>query len=172
MFQTWSGLPCPSPGDLSNPGIEPMSPVWQVDPFNAEPSGKPRYFVTIGQFWNAESFPLYTDLAKTRLTGCVIDKGMSMAVFHLVKKMKLLVIQSGLTLCEAMDCSLPGSSVHWIHQARILDYVAILFSRGSSWPRDREWVSCIAGRFFTTWATREAHLSINFHLKISTFKFI
>ena len=102
----------------------------------------------------------------------VIDKGMSMAVFHLVKKMKLLVIQSGLTLCDPMDYSLPGSSVHWIFQARILDYVAILFSRGSSWPRDQKWVSCIAGRFFTTWATREAHLSINFHLKISTFKFI
>ena len=55
-----------------------------------------------------------------------------------------------------MDCSLPGSSVHWIHQARILEWVAIPFSRGSSWPRDQTWVSCIAGRFFTIWATREA----------------
>ena len=55
-----------------------------------------------------------------------------------------------------MDCSLPGSSVHGILQARILEWVAISFSRGSSQPRDRTRVSCIAGRFFfTSWATRE-----------------
>ena len=58
--------------------------------------------------------------------------------------------------CNPMDCSLPGSSVHGIFQARVLKWVAISFSRGSSWPRDRNWVSRIAGRCFTTWATREA----------------
>ena len=47
-----------------------------------------------------------------------------------------------------MDCSLSGSSVHGILQARMLEWVAISFFRGSSWPRDRTWVSCIAGRFF------------------------
>ena len=52
--------------------------------------------------------------------------------------------------CNPMDYSLPGSSVHGIHQARILEWVAIPFSRGSSRPRDWTWVSCIAGRFFTT----------------------
>ena len=61
-------------------------------------------------------------------------------------------------LCNPMDGSLPGSSAHGILQERILEWVAILFSRGSSQPRDQTWVSCIAGRFFTTWATREAHL--------------
>ena len=50
----------------------------------------------------------------------------------------------------------PGSSVHGILQARILEWVAISFSKGSSWPRDWTQVSCIAGRFFTLWATREA----------------
>ena len=55
-----------------------------------------------------------------------------------------------------MDCSLPGSSLHGILQARILEWVAISFSRGSSWPRNRTWISCIAGRFFTDWAIREA----------------
>ena len=50
----------------------------------------------------------------------------------------------------------PGSSVHEILQARILEWVAIPFSRGSYWPRDRTCISCIAGRFFTIWATREA----------------
>ena len=60
------------------------------------------------------------------------------------------------TLCNPMDCSLPGSSVHGILQARILEWVALSCSRGSSQPRDRTWVSCIAGRRFTIWATREA----------------
>ena len=102
----------------------------------------------------------------------------------------ILVAQSCPTLCNPMDCSLPGSSVHGILQARILEWVAMPphppgdlpnlgieprsptlqavlyclshqgsprilewvaypFSRGSSWPRDWTWVSCIAGRFFT-----------------------
>ena len=56
-----------------------------------------------------------------------------------------------------MDCSLPGSSVHGILQARILEWVAIPFSTGSSWPRDWTWVSCIAGRFFTVWAIGKSH---------------
>ena len=59
------------------------------------------------------------------------------------------VLQSCLTLCDPMDCSLPDSSVHGIFQARILEWVAISFSRGSSQPRDRTQVSCIAGRHFT-----------------------
>ena len=68
----------------------------------------------------------------------------------------VLVAQSCPTLCIAMDCSPPGSSVHWIPQASILEWVAICFSRGSSRPRNRTQVSCTAGRFFTTWATRQA----------------
>ena len=52
-----------------------------------------------------------------------------------------------------MDCSLPGSLVHEILQARILQWVAIAFSRGSSSPRDQTWVFAFAGRFFTAWAT-------------------
>ena len=66
------------------------------------------------------------------------------------------VIQSCPTLCNPMDCSLPGSSVHGIFQATVLEWVAISFSRGFSWPRDRTWVSHIVGRRFTVWATREA----------------
>ena len=59
-----------------------------------------------------------------------------------------------LTLCDPVDCSLPAFSVHGILQARILEWVAIPFPRGSSRSRDWTWVSCIAGRFFTTWATQ------------------
>ena len=53
------------------------------------------------------------------------------------------------TLCDSMDCSPPGSSVHGMLQAGILEWVAISFSRGSSQPRDRTQVSHIAGRCFT-----------------------
>ena len=63
--------------------------------------------------------------------------------------------QSCQTLCDPMDCSPPGSFIHGILQARILEWVSIPFSRGSSSPRDRAQVSCIAGGFFTVWATRE-----------------
>ena len=69
---------------------------------------------------------------------------------------KVLVAQSCPILCDPMDCSPPGSSVHGIFQARILDWVAISFSSGSSQPRDWTQVSCTAGRFFTDWAMREA----------------
>ena len=53
------------------------------------------------------------------------------------------------------DCSLPGSSVHGIFQAIVLEWIAISFSRGSSWPRDQTQVSHIVDRCFTIWAIRE-----------------
>ena len=55
-----------------------------------------------------------------------------------------------LTLLDTMDCSPPGSSLDEISQARILEWVAISFSKGSSWPRDQTQVSCLAGGFFTS----------------------
>ena len=70
--------------------------------------------------------------------------------------MCVLVAQSCWTLCNPMVCNLPGSSVHGILQASILEWVAILFSKGSSWPRDWTWVFCIASSFFTVWPAREA----------------
>ena len=60
------------------------------------------------------------------------------------------------TLCDSMDYSSPGSSVNEIFQARTLEWVAISYLRGSSRPRDLTQVSCIAGVFFTNWATWEA----------------
>ena len=61
-----------------------------------------------------------------------------------------------LTLCNSMDCSPPVSSIHGISQVRILEWVAISFYRGSSQPGDWTQVSCIAGRLFTVWTSREA----------------
>ena len=79
---------------------------------------------------------------------------------HLLLRRKAMthvgeVAQPCLTLCDPMDYSPPGSSVHGISQARILEWVAISFSRRSSQPRDWTWVSRIVGRRFTVSATRE-----------------
>ena len=76
---------------------------------------------------------------------------------------------SHIRLCDPMDCSLPGSSIHGILQASILEWVAISFSRRSSQPRDWTWVSHIAGRCFTIWATREALKYLLFSPLVETF---
>ena len=65
-------------------------------------------------------------------------------------KPNVIITQSRPTLCDSMDCSPPAFSVHGILRARILEWVVMPFSRGSSWPRDWTWVSRIAGRFFTS----------------------
>ena len=83
------------------------------------------------------------------------------------ERVKVLVAQSCPTLCYHMDCNPPGSSVHGISQARILEWVAIPFSRGSSWVRDQTWVSRIVGRFFRIWNHQERVIkskAIYFHL--------
>ena len=79
-------------------------------------------------------------------------------VFHCVDLsscfiISVLVTESCLTLCDLMDYSPPGSSVHGILQARIMEWIAIPFSRESSWSWYQSQVSCIAGRFFTIWET-------------------
>ena len=84
----------------------------------------------------------------------------SSLAFQMMYSACLVVLQSCPTLCGPMDCSLPGSSVHVILQARILEWVTIPFSRGSSQPKNQKWVSHIAGRFFTLWATREALIAV------------
>ena len=68
----------------------------------------------------------------------------------------VLVTQPCLIIWNPVDCI--GSFVHGIHPARIQEWVTILFSRGSSQPKDQTWVSHITGRFFTIWATREVLL--------------
>ena len=62
------------------------------------------------------------------------------------------------TLCNPLDCSPPGSSIHGILQARILECITISFSRRYSWPRDQSHVSCIGRRILYHWAIRKAHL--------------
>ena len=74
----------------------------------------------------------------------------------------VLLAQLYLTLCDLMDCSLPDSPVHGIFQAKILEWVAIHFSRGSSWLRDRTCISYIGRLILYHWATREAYLNVNY----------
>ena len=87
----------------------------------------------------------------------IFRKLLSCYYFPIVLKIwKVKVAQSCLTLCDPMD-----HVVHGILQARILEWVADPFSRGSSQPRDWTQVSCIAGGFFTSWTTREALKNLN-----------
>ena len=100
----------------------------------------------------------------------VCDKSVSVAIFSIMVKggsssqktlpglmvTIMLVAQLCWTLCNPMDNSPSGSSVRGILQVRILVWVAISFSRGSSQPTDRTWVFWTAGGVFTFWATREA----------------
>ena len=94
---------------------------------------------------------LYIFISHTILNafrGCIIVGRLLLSMicdFKILMKVKMLVTQTCLTLCDPVDCCLPGSSVHGILQARILEWIAIPLSRGSSLPRDRTWLSCIAG---------------------------
>ena len=83
---------------------------------------------------------------------------------HCMKESESEVAQLCPIHCDSMNGSLPGSAVHGIFQARILEWAAISFSRGSSQPRDRTRVSCFADRCFTVWATREIHPLHSEHL--------
>ena len=82
------------------------------------------------------------------------------AVKNLPANTGVLVTHSSSTLLGPIDCSSVGSSVHGIFQVRILEWVAIPFSRGSSQPKDQSRVSWIAGRCFSIWATREGQSCI------------
>ena len=87
------------------------------------------------------------------LNSAAMNIGVHVSLSVLVSQ--VLVLQLCLTLCHPTD----HSSVHGILQARIVEWIALPFSRGSSQPKGRTWVYCITGKFFTLWATREASLS-------------
>ena len=95
-----------------------------------------------------------------------MSKGISSSKFY-DNESESEVTQSCPTLWHPVEYSLPGSSLHGILQARILEWVAISFSRGSSQPRDWTQVSRIAGRRFNLWGTREALNSMNMWLNLN-----
>ena len=89
-------------------------------------------------------------------TNMLICKSINMhECVYTYTKVKVLVTQSCLTLCDLLDCSPPGSSVCGILQAGVLEWVAMPLSRGCSQPTNQTWFSHVAGRFFTIWATRK-----------------
>ena len=136
--ECWSGLPFPSPGDLPDPGIKPGSPSLQAEALLSEPPGKSIL------------------LCLHRLNWVIKEKEYGSQHCSLLKWSE--VTQLCLTLCDPMDCTILHSSVHGIFQARVLEWVAVSFSRGSSRPRDQTQVSCTVGRCFTIWATREVFI--------------
>ena len=81
------------------------------------------------------------------------------------RKKESEVTQLCATPCDPTDCSLPGSSVHGFFQARVLEWVASSFSRGSSRPKDQTQVSRTVGRRFTVWANREVMTNLDSILK-------
>ena len=111
------------------------------------------------------SHSVMSDSVTLRTIACQAPLSMGLFQARILRKKESEVTQSCLTLCDPMDYRLPGSSIHGIFQARILKWVAIPSSRGSSQPKDQTWVSCITGRFFTIWATGEA---LHWKAKIST----
>ena len=136
-------LPCPPSGDLPDPDIEPSSPVSPALAgrfFTTERPGKPQVNLE-------ELFFFFFFLAASQK---------KLSSVCLVYSVLCLVTRSCLTLCNPMDYSPPGSSFHGILQERILEWVAIPFSRGSYWPSDWTQISCISSRFSTVWVTREA----------------
>ena len=147
----WSGLPLPSPGNLPYPEIEPVSLCITGGFFT-------RW--TIGEAVTHPIFSAYlllfhlysndSNLYHQRGPALQISKA---TLNHVIADCS---VAQCLTLCDPMNYNLPGSSVHGILQTRILEWVAISFSRGSSQPRDQTRVACIAGRHFTVWVTREA----------------
>ena len=94
--------------------------------------------------------------AKCSGDGCWLHK-----IWMYLMLLTALVSKLCLTLCDSMGYTPPESFVHGILRARTLEWAAFPFSWGSSWPRDGTQVSCIAGRFFTIWVTREAHWDVH-----------
>ena len=123
----------------------------QVDSLPSEPPGKPK------NTWAAYPFSRGSSQPRNQTEDSCIAGGFftSWATMEALgvgipyyKLPESEVSQSCPTLCDPMDCSLSGSSIHGILLARVLEWVAISFSRGFSQPRDRTQVSCTAGRRF------------------------
>ena len=140
-----------------DPGIELRSPPLQADYLPSKPPGKLNvkyynvYMSILMYNPTTKNYSHYPLVQTKHLCWSTVNN------IHSLNSMKWSqVAQPCPTFCNTMDCSLPGFSIHGIFQARELEWVAISFSRGSSWSRDRTPVSHIAGRRFTLWTTREA----------------
>ena len=128
----WSGLSIPSPGDFPTQGSNPGLPHCRRILYCLSHQG--RSILAQLSFRKPLQISTYKEKKLKKWCCCLVTKSCP-------------------TLCNSMDCSPLGSSVHGILQARILEWVAIPFTRASSWPRDWTQVCCITGRFFNVWAS-------------------
>ena len=129
--------------------------VWDREARCAAVHGVAKSQTRLGNWTIITMVVLFFAFKEPQYCSCTVWQGCILSsCFNLHAKWVILA-QSCPTLCDLMDCSPPGSSVHGILKARILECVAIPFSRGSSQPRDWSWVSYIAGRFFIVWATSD-----------------
>ena len=164
-WKYWGGLPFPTPGIFPTQGLIPgllHLLHWQADSL---PLGHLFTLVNnnISVFISCNKCPILMQCGNNRgncvwLVGRCIWELCTIASCFFVNLSE--GAQSCLTRSDPMDCSLPCSSVHEIFQARVLEWVAISFSRGSSQPRDRTRVSRIVDRHFTVWATREVLVNL------------
>ena len=139
----WNPRDCSPPGSFVPGILQERILEWVAIPFSRG-SSWPRDWTQLS--YMAGRF--FTILATLLLQLHILE-----LFSELFMKKESEVAQSCPTLCDPLDCSPLGYSVHGILQARILEWVAIPFSRGSSWPSDWTQVSCIVGRFLTVWAT-------------------
>ena len=128
----WRGA-IPFSKDLSNPGIKPGSSALQANILLSEPPGK----MPINK--------LHTSVKRHSLSEWGKKHQFSNLFFFFFfnYKVKVLVAQSCLTLCNPVDCSLQVSPIHGIFQAKTVEWVVIPFSRGFSWSRNQTWVSAL-----------------------------
>ena len=157
----WSGYPFPSPGDLPNQGLNPGLPHCRQILYQLSPQGSPRILECFNfktpspadlpspgiERWSpaiqADSLPTYLS-------------GKPKVINGRNQKLDKVLKWKWKSLGHVWLFATPWTVVHGILQARILEWVAFPFSRGFSQPRDQTQVCHIAGRFFTSWATREA----------------
>ena len=137
-----------------------LSCLTLCDPIDYSPPGSSVQWNSPGKNTGVDCHVLLQDIFLNSQFQCYLGNlilGSSPVPFFLVSLFpvwhsiftSVLVTQLCLTLCNPTDCSLPDSSVHGILQIRIMEWVAIAFSRVFSLSMDRTWVSCIAERFFT-----------------------
>ena len=176
-------LPCPPPGDLSNPGIKPRSSALQADSLPTEPLGKPVSSYPLNWSLMSVFFKIFIWLhgalvvmhgfSCSTVCGILVSRPGTITTSPALQGRFLTtrppgkspnnvnycvcvcaqLLQSCLTLCNPMDRSPRGSSVHGILQTRMLEWVAVPCYRGSSRPRIEPKSPALAGGFFTTSAT-------------------
>ena len=136
-------------GIFPRPGIEAVSPALAGGFLSTIPPEKSKRKVFNKLFHSLLFWGIPKNIYYLLLPVNPMEKG------FIYTSVKVKSLQLCPTLCDPMGCSPPGSSVHGIFQAGVLEWVAISFSRGSSQPRDHTWVSLIVGQCFTIWAIRE-----------------